>query len=39
MVLTTPKQVKEVDLNSLRKDAVVRVSGYFYSADPDPELE
>jgi hypothetical protein len=38
MVLTTLKEIKEVDLNLLRKDAVVRVSGYFYAVEFGPDI-
>jgi hypothetical protein len=36
MVLTTPKQIQEVDVKALRQDALVSVSGYFYVVDFGP---
>jgi hypothetical protein len=33
MVLTTPKQIQEVDVKALRQEALVSVSGYFYAVD------
>ena len=36
MVLTTPKQIKEVDVQFLRQEALVKVSGYFYAVDFGP---
>jgi len=33
MVLTTPQQIKEVDVHKLRQEALVSVSGYFYAVD------
>lgn len=36
MVLTTPKQIRDVEL---RQDAVVSVSGYFYAVDLGPRVQ
>ena len=36
MVLTTLKQIKEVNLQSLRQEALVKVSGYYYAVDFGP---
>jgi hypothetical protein len=38
MTLTTQKQIKEINIRSLRQDALVRVSGYFYAVDFGPEV-
>jgi hypothetical protein len=38
MVLTTPKQIKDADLQVFCQQAVVSVSGYFYVADLGPEV-
>ncbi len=38
MVLTALKQIKDADLQTLRQQAIVRVSGYFYAVDLGPEV-
>jgi len=38
MVLTTPKQIKDADLQVFCQQAVVAVSGYFYAVNLRPEV-
>ena len=38
MVLTTPKQIKESDLQALCQQATVSVSGYFYAVNLGPDV-
>ena len=38
MVLTTPKQIKDVDLQVLRQQAEVSVSGFFYTVNLGPDV-
>jgi hypothetical protein len=38
MVLTTPKQIKESDLQTLCQQATVSVSGYFYAVNLGPDV-
>ena len=38
MVLTTPKQTKDADLQVFHQQAVVAVSGYFYAVNLRPEV-
>lgn len=38
MVLTTPKQITEIDRKTLRQEALVAVSGYFYVVDYGPDV-